>query len=478
MTCNRCQRAYAVGQRSCPWCGQPLVPLGSRPVFMPDQKPGLQPGPGRDQGRAHDGGTIALALTVGAVVTLTVMLIGVVAVIVHRSQNEAAPSIAPRPFATAVAPLDPNPNSAHRGPSTTTRPTTTLVTPVDGAAATRSPEIVAGRVVTFSGSTAIGIDLATGAKVWSHELPCAQPGFADGLIQTNHDHALILCDQAISSLDPQTGAEVWHSPPICFDHQVSRQWLGCGLYPDGIQVFNVTDGSAAFQVRPGRGPESWVFAGNEVIVSTSATTSAPTPSPPSAVPPTTHLVDENTGPMKIAYDATGAERWRAELHGSVRGTDDGLFVATPTTVAEIDLGSGRQRWLRQSPNEAERIVDSTGEFAVVTDLGGNILTVDRQRGAQLWIYEPASREPNAPGLDGNGGLGRPAVVLGDGHIVAVAFSKATTPSRGLTILGAADGTLEYRDPSVSAPGVAIGAGSLAYTTALPSGAGVVIQRLR
>ena len=51
------------------------------------------------------------------------------------------------------------------------------------------------------------------------------------------------------------------------------------------------------------------------------------------------------------------------------------------------------------------------------------------------------------------------------------------PISGLTIFDESDGRVEHRDPSVRASGLAIGAGSIAYTEGFAPKAAVVVERL-
>ena len=240
-------------------------------------------------------------------------------------------------------------------------------------------------------------------------------------------------------------------------------WVGCRLSADAVQVFSIDDGAPVFQVVPGATPFTWIFAGREVIVSTRPALTSPT---------TTDAIDRGIGPLKIAFDDRGVERWRAERRGSVRGTADGLFVMTPTTVSEIDLTSGAPRWSRRSPNEEETVVATTPTLVLLTDEAGSVVALDRPGGGDRWRYAPGEAIRRTPRTD----PARPALVVGDGHVVAVALAPGD-PISGLTIFDESDGRVEHRDPSVRASGLAIGAGSIAYTEGFAPKAAVVVERL-
>lgn len=145
-----------------------------------------------------------------------------------------------------------------------------------------------------------------------------------------------------------------------------------------------------------------------------------------------------TSQRTVAFDRHGDRVWQADVDGwtSTLGSDsETLYVGGSNTVFAIDGRTGRIDWERRidgTPTVGE-VAESEGRSLVyVGRNGGQILTLDADTGERVWVSDhPPEGERRTP-----------APVLGDvtggGTIEAI----AVTNSGHLTVVDAADGTVE------------------------------------
>jgi len=130
--------------------------------------------------------------------------------------------------------------------------------------------------------------------------------------------------------------------------------------------------------------------------------SVPVPDGPTALAADTDgVVVATTLGDVLALDRQGRPRWHAQAGTGLAPpviVGDAVVVADDTSVAVLERGDGRQRWLQRARDPSYRVAAGAG-VAVVVDRSDSVRAYDLATGEPRWALTPPGAVFHAPVVD-------------------------------------------------------------------------------